>query len=56
MKLRKLGTLITVLSVATIFELVSVARSAVGVALTGLAGGNTLVFFDSATPGSTTAL
>jgi Domain of unknown function (DUF4394) len=54
MKLRKLGTLIAVLSVATIFELVSVARSAVGVALTGLAGGNTLVFFDSATPGSTT--
>lgn len=53
MKLSKIGTLITVLSVATMFELVSVARSAVGVALTGLAG-NTLVFFDSATPGTTT--
>jgi Domain of unknown function (DUF4394) len=53
MKLSRIGTLITVLSVATMFELVSVARSAVGVALTGLAG-NTLVFFDSATPGTTT--
>ncbi len=54
MKLSKLGTLITVLSVATMFEFFSVARSAVGVALTGLAGGNTLVFFDSAAPSSTT--
>jgi Domain of unknown function (DUF4394) len=53
MKVSKLGTLITVLSVATMFELASVARSAVGVALTGLSGGNTLVFFDSATPSFT---
>lgn len=56
MKLSKIGTLITVLSVATMVELVSVARSAVGVALTGLAAGNTLVFFDSATPSSTTTI
>ena len=54
MKLSKLGTLITVLSVATMLEFMSVARSALGVALTGLADGNTLVFFDSASPGSTT--
>jgi Domain of unknown function (DUF4394) len=54
MKLSKFGTLITVLSVATMLEFVGVARSAAGVALTGLAGGNTLVFFDSATPSATT--
>jgi Domain of unknown function (DUF4394) len=56
MKFSKLGTLITVLSVATMLEVVSVARSAVAVALTGLAGGNTLVFFDSTAPSSTTTL
>jgi Domain of unknown function (DUF4394) len=56
MKLSRFGALMTVLSVATMLELVSVARSASGVALTGLSGGNTLVFFDSATPGSTTTL
>lgn len=54
MKLSKLSTLITILSVATMLEFVGVARSAAGVALTGLAGGNTLVFFDSTNPGSTT--
>jgi Domain of unknown function (DUF4394) len=56
MKLSKLGTLVTAISVATMVELSSVARSAGGVALTGLTGGNTLVSFDSATPGSTTTL
>jgi Domain of unknown function (DUF4394) len=55
-KLRKLGTLITVMSVVTMFESFIVARSAAGVALTGLADGNTLVFFDSATPSSTTTI
>jgi Domain of unknown function (DUF4394) len=45
-----------VISVATMVEFFSVARSAKAVALTGLTGGNTLVFFDSATPGSTTTL
>ncbi len=54
MKLSKLGTLVAVMSVATMFEFFSVSRSASGVALTGLTEGNTLVFFDSATPGSTT--
>jgi Domain of unknown function (DUF4394) len=56
MKLSNLGTLITVISVATMFEFFSVARSAQGVALTGLTGGNTLVSFDSANPSSTTTL
>ena len=56
MKLNKLGTLVAAISVATMFEFFSVARSANGVALTGLTEGNTLVFFDSATPGSTTTL
>ena len=49
MRLDKFSTLM-VLSVATIFELVSVTGSAGAVALTGLANGNTLVFFDSAAP------
>jgi Domain of unknown function (DUF4394) len=56
MKLSKLGTLVTAISVTTMFEFFGVARSAEGVALTGLTGGNTLVFFDSATPSSTTTL
>lgn len=56
MKLSKLSTLAAVISVATMVEFFSVARSAKAVALTGLTGGNTLVFFDSATPGSTTTL
>lgn len=56
MKLSKLGTLITVMSVVTMFESFFVARSAAGVALTGLADNNTLVFFDSATPSSTTTI
>ena len=56
MKLSKIATLIAAMSVATTFEFFSVAQSAKGVALTGLTGGNTLVFFDSATPGSTTSL
>ncbi|WP_373546797.1 DUF4394 domain-containing protein [Chamaesiphon sp.] len=54
MKSSKLVTLVTAIYVATMFEFFGVARSAEGVALTGLTGGNTLVFFDSATPGSTT--
>lgn len=54
MKLSKIVTLVTAMSVATMFEFVGVTRSAKGIALTGLTGGNTLVFFDSATPGSTT--
>ena len=53
MKLSKIATLVAAMSVATTFEFFSVAQSAKGVALTGLTGGNTLVFFDSATPGST---
>ena len=56
MKLSKIATLVAAMSVATTFEFFSVAQSAKGVALTGLTGGNTLVFFDSATPGSTTSL
>ncbi len=56
MKLRKLCTLAAAISVATMFEFFSVARSASGVALTGLTEGNTLVFFDSDNPGSTTTL
>ncbi len=56
MKLSKLGTLVAVISVATMVDVFSVARSAKAVALTGLTGGNTLVFFDSDAPGSTTTL
>ncbi len=56
MRLDKFSTLIAGLSVATIVELVSIAGSAGAVALTGLANGNTLVFFDSATPGSVTTI
>lgn len=56
MRLSRLSTLISALSVATMFELVSVAQSAVAVSLTGLTEDNTLVFFDSDSPGSTSTI
>ena len=56
MKLGKISTVITVLSVATMFDLVSVARPAAAANLTGLTEDNTLVFFDSAAPSSTTSV
>jgi hypothetical protein len=56
MRSRKFMTLAMGLSVATICELFTSAGSVGAVALTGLADGNTLVFFDSATPGSVTTI
>jgi hypothetical protein len=53
MKLNKLGTVITLLSVATLFDVLSVARSAVAVQLFGLTDNNTIVSFDSDNPTST---
>lgn len=56
MKLSRLNTIITVLSVATMFDLISVAKPATAVGLTGLTEDNTLIFFDSASPSSTTSV
>lgn len=50
MKLSKLSTVITVLVVATIFDLVSVAKQAAAVSLVGLTEDNSLVLFDSNNP------
>ncbi|MBE9201943.1 MULTISPECIES: DUF4394 domain-containing protein [unclassified Nodularia (in: cyanobacteria)] len=50
MKLTNLGTVITALVVATIFDLVSVAKQAAAVSLVGLTEDNSLVLFDSNNP------
>ncbi len=56
MKLSGLNTIITVLSVVTMFDLISVAKPATAVGLTGLTEDNTLIFFDSDSPSSTTSV
>lgn len=56
MRLSKLSAVVTVLSVATMLELVSVAQSAIAVGLIGLTDDNTLVFFDSDSPSSTSTI
>lgn len=50
MKLDKLITVITALAVATTFELLSVAKPAAAVNITGLTNDNTLINFDSDNP------
>ncbi|HYW18732.1 MAG TPA: DUF4394 domain-containing protein [Nodularia sp. (in: cyanobacteria)] len=50
MKLSKLSTVITALVVATLFDLVSVAKQAAAVSLVGLTEDNNLVLFDSNNP------
>ena len=52
MKLSKLGTVFTPLAVATMFNLLSVAKPAAAVSLVGLTDNNTLVLFDSSNPSS----
>lgn len=56
MKLTRLTTLFTALSVATMFDLASIAKPAVAVSLTGLTEDNTLVRFSSDSPSSTTSV
>lgn len=56
MKLGRLNTIITVLSIATIFDLISVAKPATAVNLTGLTPTNTLINFDSDNPSVTTSV
>lgn len=56
MKLTRLTTLITALSVATMFDLTSVAKPAAAVNLTGLTEDNTLIRFGSDSPSSTTSV
>lgn len=56
MKLGRLNTIITVLSIATIFDLLGVAKPATAVNLTGLTPTNTLINFDSNNPSVTTSV
>ncbi|AFZ25053.1 hypothetical protein Cylst_2860 [Cylindrospermum stagnale PCC 7417] len=55
MKLNKLATVVTALAVATIFDLLSVAKPAAALTLVGLTDNNTLVLFDSSTPTATSS-
>lgn len=55
MKLNKLATVVTALAVATIFDLLSVAKPAAAVSLVGLTDNNTLVLFDSSAPTATSS-
>ncbi len=56
MKLNRLNTVITVLSIATMFDLLSVTKPATAVNLTGLTPTNTLINFDSNNPSVTTSV
>ncbi len=56
MKLSKLSTIITLLSVVTMFDLIGVAKPATAAGLTGLTEDNTLINFDSDSPSSTTSV
>ncbi|MBD2384100.1 DUF4394 domain-containing protein [Cylindrospermum sp. FACHB-282] len=55
MKINKLATVVTALAVATIFDLISVAKPVAAATLVGLTDNNTLVLFDSSTPTATTS-
>ncbi|MDB9374191.1 DUF4394 domain-containing protein [Nodularia sphaerocarpa] len=56
MKLSQLTTVITALLVATIFDVVSVAKQAAAVSLVGLTEDNNLVLFDSNNPSITSTV
>ncbi|BAZ32910.1 hypothetical protein NIES4074_54170 [Cylindrospermum sp. NIES-4074] len=56
MKLNRLTTVVTALTVAAISNLLSVAKPAAAVSLVGLTEGNTLVNFDSSNPSSTSSV
>ncbi|WP_414529709.1 DUF4394 domain-containing protein [Nodularia chucula] len=56
MKISKLSTVITALLVATIFDVVSVAKEAAAVSLVGLTENNNLVLFDSNNPTTTSTV
>ena len=56
MKLDRLITIITALAVATTFDLLSVAKPAAAIGLTGLTDNNTLINFDSNNPTATSSV
>ena len=56
MKLSKFNTVVALLSVVTVFDFYGAAKPATAVGLAGLTEDNTLIFFDSASPSSTSSV